>query len=51
MTDSKASTAKQKPDSEYSPQDKPESSQKPAKKRHKIPRFDENDMYKVKYDF
>ena len=51
MTDSKDSTAKQKPDSEYSPQAKTASSQKPTKKRNRIPKFNEDDMYKVKYDF
>lgn len=51
MTDSKASTAKQKSDSEYSSQDKTASSQKPAKKSYRIPKFNEGDLYKVKYDF
>ena len=51
MTDSKASTEKQKPDSEYSPPDKAESPQKPAKRKNRVPQFDEDDMYKVKYDF
>lgn len=51
MTDSKASTEKQKPDSKYSAPDKTASSPKPANKRNRIPKFNEDDMYKVKYDF
>ncbi|MEL6912317.1 MAG: hypothetical protein AAFY50_16835 [Cyanobacteria bacterium J06648_1] len=51
MTDSKASSAKQKSDSEHSPQDKTKSAQKPAGKKNRIPQFKEEDMYKVKYDF
>ena len=49
MTDSKDSTKKQ--DTESSQQDKAESSEKPAKKRKSVPNFEEDDMYKVNYDF
>ena len=51
VTDSKDSTEKQKQDSESSRQDQAKLSQKPAKKRNRIPVFNEDDLYKVKYDF
>ncbi len=51
MTDSKASREKQKSDSEYSPQDKAKSPKKPVNKRNRVPQFNEDDMYKVKYYF
>lgn len=49
MTDSKDSTKKQ--DTESLQQDNAKSSQKPAKKRKRIPNFEEEDMYTVNYDF
>ncbi|MEL6494572.1 MAG: hypothetical protein AAFQ41_05535 [Cyanobacteria bacterium J06623_7] len=49
MTEAKDSNKKQ--DSESSQKDKAKSAQKPAKKSKKVPNFEEEDLYKVHYDF
>ena len=51
MSTNKATPKKQKPNAEFSLPDKAELPQKHNKKRTRIPKFDEDDMYKVKYDF
>lgn len=49
MTESKDNTKKQ--DTESSQEAQAEASHKAAKKRKKVPVFDEEDLYTVKYDF
>ena len=51
MADSRGDSKDIEKVSESSSQDQEKSSQKPNPKRNKIPKFEEKDMYKIKYDF